>query len=185
MKGIIIYKGKYGATRQYAEWIGNTLKLPVMLPEEITKEQIDNNDYLVIGTSVYFGKFKIGGWLNENAKLLYNKKLFFFIVNATAPGEQAKRSKFIQDNISGELRQKSEIYFLPGRLIHKDLDWKDKLIINMRGAMLKDPAKKKAIKADLDEVKKENIAPIVKAVNAFNNLKSPPVTRTPNQQVIK
>ena len=29
MKGLIIFKGKYGATRQYAGWIGDELQLPV------------------------------------------------------------------------------------------------------------------------------------------------------------
>ena len=29
MKGIIIYKGKYGATAQYAQWLGEELNFPV------------------------------------------------------------------------------------------------------------------------------------------------------------
>ncbi len=56
---MIIYTSKYGATRQYAEWLGNELNLSQAHPEAITGAQIERADYLVIGTPVYFGKFRI------------------------------------------------------------------------------------------------------------------------------
>ena len=30
MEGVVIYKSKYGATEQYARWIGAALKLPII-----------------------------------------------------------------------------------------------------------------------------------------------------------
>ena len=40
MKGIIIYKGKYGATRQYADWLGKELNLQIAHPGNYIKEYI-------------------------------------------------------------------------------------------------------------------------------------------------
>ena len=38
MKAIVIYKGKYGSTAQYAEWIAEALYLPVL---DIDQEPAD------------------------------------------------------------------------------------------------------------------------------------------------
>ena len=35
MKGVVIYNGKYGATKQYAEGIGKKLSLPIITSGEI------------------------------------------------------------------------------------------------------------------------------------------------------
>ena len=56
MKGVIVYKGKYGATRQYAEWLGAELKLAVQQAEDLTKEKLSLFDYIIMGSSVYVGK---------------------------------------------------------------------------------------------------------------------------------
>src|SRR6185503_7735000 len=167
MQGIIIYDSKYGATRQYAEWLGTELNLPFSLSHNITKKQIDEADYLLIGTPVYFGKFRIRRWLRKNAGNINNKKLFFFIVNATAPDEQERRDKFAKDNIGGEIRNKCEIYFLPGRLIHKNLTPFDKLMVKMGERAIKDPVKRNGIRSDLDNVKKENIVKLIERVNNY------------------
>ena len=56
MRGIVVYKGKYGATRQYAEWLGAELELLVQPAEKLTKGKPSLFDYVVIGSSVYFGR---------------------------------------------------------------------------------------------------------------------------------
>ena len=35
MKGLVIYKGKYGATEQYAMWIGQELQMPVVSSDRL------------------------------------------------------------------------------------------------------------------------------------------------------
>ena len=40
MKGIIIYKSKYGATKQYADWLGELLHIPSVFLDHITHPTI-------------------------------------------------------------------------------------------------------------------------------------------------
>lgn len=42
MNAIIIYKGKYGATRQYAEWIGAALKISFVSADDYNGEILRN-----------------------------------------------------------------------------------------------------------------------------------------------
>jgi menaquinone-dependent protoporphyrinogen IX oxidase len=167
MKGLIVYKGKYGATRDYAQWLSEDLKLPKLFADEVTKKQISDCDFLLIGTSVYFGKFKIKHWLKANVHEIRDKKLFLFVVNATPPEERLKHEKFVYDNVPAEIKQQCEVYFLPGRVIHKELTWTDRMILDVMGRFEKDPRKKAALDKDIDHVEKKNLFPLVNAVENF------------------
>src|SRR6478672_5461158 len=104
MEGLIIYSSKYGATQQYAEWLGQELKLPVELVDNLEKKQISSPDYLMIGSSVYSGKLRISPWLKDHARDIINKKLFFFIVCGTGPDEQSTRDKIVKESIPADIR---------------------------------------------------------------------------------
>lgn len=115
MKGVIIYKGRYGATKQYAEWLEEELKIPVFSAENI-QEEISDYDFLIIGSSVYIGKLVIRNWLKKNLRSISNKKIFFFQVSGTPPHETEKLETYLRSGISKEMRQKIEVFFLPGKL---------------------------------------------------------------------
>jgi menaquinone-dependent protoporphyrinogen IX oxidase len=177
--GLIVFESKYGATKQYAEWIADELVLPLIKPASLSLQQLQSADFLVIGTPVYNGVFRIKNWLREHVKAVSGKRLFFFVVNATAEAEQAKRDQFVVNSIPPEIRQDCAVYFMPGRLIHHQLNFFDGLMLSVAAKLMTDPVKKKAIKADIDGVKKANIAALCNAVNEYCGLRnaSAPVNR--------
>ncbi len=59
MKGLVIYKGRYGATKQYATWIGQELGLAVASADRFPLKELPKYDYFIIGSSVYIGKLEI------------------------------------------------------------------------------------------------------------------------------
>lgn len=164
MKGLIIYKGKYGATRQYAEWLGAELRLPVMTTGEMTPEILNRYDYIVIGGSVYVGKLQVRDWLKRFTPVLQNKKIFCFIVCATPMNKQDKLREISRNNISPALCSDKHIHFLPGRLVKEHLSMFDRFVLKMGAKMQRDPAEGKAMLQDFDNVKKEHLAPMVKDV---------------------
>lgn len=166
-RGLIIFESKYGATQQYAEWIAGDLDLPLATAQQVSLQQLQQADFLVIGTPVYYGIFKIKNWLCRQLKMLSGKKLFFFVANATAVAEQAKRDQFVLNSIPPELRQQSTVCFLPGRLVHSKLNFLDRLMLSVATGMMKDPVKKSAMKSDIDGVRKSNISEVCNAVNEF------------------
>jgi len=166
INGIVIYKSRYGATQQYGEWIANELRLPVVTPERLDDRILTACDFLIIGAPVYMGKILLKDWLKHEVKNLRNKKLFFFIVCAPT-SETAQQKEIIKDNIPMALMACSEITFLPGRTIIKDLSTVDGLMLKIGSRLEKDPAKKAAMSHDIDAVKKENITELLKDVKAF------------------
>ena len=161
MKSVIIYKGKYGATRQYAEWLGEALHLPLKTPEELQEEDIKMHDFIIMGSSVYIGKLLILNWVKEHAAVLKSKKLILFVVCGSNNLKEQK--KIVKQNIPEGLIDTSCVFFLPGRLIKSKLSWKDGLMLRMGAMMAKNPEIKKSMLQDRDNVKEENINAIVSA----------------------
>lgn len=182
MKGIVIYKGKYGATKQYAEWLGQMFGLPVVMTDNINGNQLKEYDFLLIGSSVYIGKLQIQKWLKSNITFISDKKVFFFQVAATPPGEKQKRQAYNQASISEELRNRFEFYFLPGRLSMQKLSWVDRVMLKMGALLTKDPKAKKGMLTDYDEVTKDKIYGISAAVKKYLQGKALSVSVPPSFQ---
>jgi len=168
MKGIIVYKGKYGATQQYAQWLGEELNLPVAASDKIDGNDLSNYDFLVIGSSVYIGKLQISKWLKANLASLKGKKIFFFQVAATPSDEKEKLEAYIRSGVPEEIRSQCEFYFYRGKMIFACLSWKDRFLLKMGARLTKDPAEKKGMLTDFNQVKRENITGLVNAVKEFS-----------------
>ncbi|MBN8856117.1 MAG: hypothetical protein BGO55_16365 [Sphingobacteriales bacterium 50-39] len=167
MNGLVLYKSRYGATRQYADWIATDLRLPVIDPERIDERLLAASDFLLIGTSVYNGDLLLKTWLRGNTHQLEQKKLFFFIVCAPSP-DVSKHGQIIMDNIPGALlRPSTDVFFLPGRWIFSDLSPSDGRALMEKALAEDDPAKKAVLSQDSDAVKKVNIAGVLEAVRSF------------------
>ena len=177
MKAIVIYQGKYGATKQYALWLGHELGLPVRNAKSINSGQLDNYDTLLVGTSVYIGRLQVKKWFETNLEFLRDKKIFLFQVAATPPEETGKRMAYNNSGIPAELISNCKCYFLPGRMIMKDLSWKDRFLLRIGARMAKSKGDKKSMLTDFDLVKKENLAGILEGIKNYNQAepKAPPV----------
>ncbi|HEV8270674.1 MAG TPA: flavodoxin domain-containing protein [Chitinophagaceae bacterium] len=173
MKGLVIYKGKYGATKQYAMWIGQELRLPVASADRFPVNELPNYDYFILGSSVYIGKLEIKEWLKKNFNALMNKKIFFFQV-AASPAEQIeKRESYNKASLPPAIVEKIQFYYLPGRMIMRNLSAWDRFMLKMGAKLAKDPLEKKAMLTDFDHVKKEKILPVIDAIKTSKEVNEP------------
>jgi len=173
MKGLVIYKGKYGATKQYAMWIGQELQLPVASADRFHIDELPKYDFFILGSSVYIGKLEIKDWLKKNFNVLQNKKIFFFQV-AGSPVEQIeKRQSYNKASLPPSILKKTQFYYLPGRMIMRNLSGWDRFMLKMGAKLTKDPVEKKAMLTDFDHVKKEKVIPIMEGVRTFIEMCEP------------
>jgi menaquinone-dependent protoporphyrinogen IX oxidase len=173
MKGLVIYKGKYGATKQYAMWIGQELQLPVASADRFHIDELPKYDFFILGSSVYIGKLEIKDWLKKNFNVLQNKKIFFFQV-AGSPVEQIeKRQSYNKASLPPSILKKAQFYYLPGRMIMRNLSGWDRFMLKMGAKLTKDPVEKKAMLTDFDHVKKEKVIPIIEGVRTFIEMCEP------------
>ena len=175
MKGLVIYKGKYGSTKQYAMWIGQELQLAVASADRFPVDQLPNYDYFILGSSVYIGQLEIRSWLKKNFSTLQNKKIFFFQVAASPPEQVEKRESYNNASLSSAMLKKIQFYYLPGRMIMRNLSAWDRFMLKMGARLTKDPAEKKKMLTDFNDVKQENIDTLVKSVRDFTNIYEPEI----------
>jgi menaquinone-dependent protoporphyrinogen IX oxidase len=162
MKPIVIYQGKYGATRQYAEWIADFIKCPVFQPRELSNE-LNSAEVLILGSSVYIGKLQLRDWLKRNAPAIENKSIFLFVVCGTPPEKRVQLEGYLKTSVPAGIIDKCSIFFLPGRLVYKKLSGMDKFLLRM-GALLGDANTKKSMLTDYDSVKRANLEPLLKEI---------------------
>lgn len=181
MKGLVLYKGKYGATRDYAGFIGEALKWPVYTPEQLLTPTLNEADVLVIGSSVYAGRLLLHGWLKKHAEQIKNKKVYLFIVCATPADKKEVLEQIAKLNIPAVLRDRVIVHFLRGRVVIKDLNWLDKLMLKFAAKGTKDPDEKQRMLFGFDAVNRENTVPLINALKALQ-------TNTPglvaNEQIL-
>ena len=167
MEGVVIYRSKYGATAQYARWIGSALKLPVIKAEEFVSSELSKYDFVILGSSVYVGKLFMKKWLKKNLSALLNKKLFLFVVSGTPPDEKEKLDGYIAASLPREAINRTDIHFLPGRLEIKKLSWFDHFMIRMGATLSKYADAKDQMITGYDRVNQQNITDIIKSVTKF------------------
>ena len=171
MKGVIIYKGRYGATEQYARWASEELSLPFVSCDEAEEKKVREADFVIIGSSVYIGKLQASKWLNKNKDGLMNKKIFFYLVAGTPPDQKEKLDGYIKAGVPTEMRVQSEIFYLPGRLRIAGLSWKDRFMLKMGARLTKDPTEKRSMLTDYDHVQKEKLQPLLDRIRKYCSIK--------------
>lgn len=158
MKGIIVYSSRYGATSQYANWIGSALGLPVKNVKDIGPEELAGYDFIILGSSIYMGKILLKEWLKQNGSRLTNKKLLFFIVGAANGNEKEKTKKYFTDNIPEQLLNNNYCFYLQGKMTFKQLSLSDKFFLKMGTWLAQTEKEKKTMLTDFDAVKEGNLS---------------------------
>ncbi|HTR29759.1 MAG TPA: flavodoxin domain-containing protein [Puia sp.] len=161
MEDLIIYQSKYGATREYAEWLGEALKTEPVPAVSLKPEQLVYANRVIIGTSVYMGRMLMRNWIAHNQGYLRDKDVYLFVVCGTPASEVEKLEKIVKDNIPAQIRNVFRIFFLPGRVMLDKLSWLDRLLIRIASRAKKRSGAGETLQVGIDYVRKENLATIL------------------------
>ncbi|MCW5906572.1 MAG: hypothetical protein KIS94_01850 [Chitinophagales bacterium] len=164
MQGVVVYKSRYGAAKQYALWLAEALNIPALTEKEADETALRHCNYIIAGSSIYMGKIMLKDWLTKNTGLLKNKKIFLFIVGAAPPEQTEKTRQYFSDNIPADLLQQSSCFYLQGKSIFSELSWLDKLLLKAGAHFAPTPEDKKAMLTDFNAINKHNLNELLSAV---------------------
>lgn len=126
MKNIaVIYKSKYGATKQYAMWIAKELDAPLLEASTIDPSQLDMFDVIIYGGGLYAGR--INGI--ELVMKSHCELLVIFSVGLANPKNE-DYSAMVDSYFTQDLLSKTKVFHLLGSINYK------KLSIVHRGMMV-------------------------------------------------
>lgn len=165
MQDLIIYRSKYGATKEYADWVGEALKTEPTPVSAVKPEMLVYADRIIIGTPVYLGRMLMRNWIAQNQRYLLDKPVYLFVVCGTPASASEKTTKIIKDNLPPSVQDKFRIYFLPGRVMPQKLSWIDRVLIRMATRGKKRASASETLTVGVDYVKKENLATMLGTID--------------------
>lgn len=160
MKGAVIFRSRYGVTRQYATWIAEDTGFDL---KDIDKDSIDLSlyDRVIIGASIRAGKFINSGWIHKHRDELQSKELIIFSVGGYPPSAEDKIEKAKKNSIPEGLNYR---YFaLQGKISMDMLKWWERAAFSIISKLDKKNDEIGNIVKGFDFVKRENIKPVVES----------------------
>ncbi len=123
MNTIVIYKSKYGSTKQYAEWIAEELGCGAVSARDINAAELEKYDNIIFGGGMYSESIDGVSLITKNFDKLSDKKVVIFTVGLTDPGHKKYYKSVADRNLSREIQSRVKIFNLPGKMIMEELSF--------------------------------------------------------------
>lgn len=140
MKGIILYKSKYGATKRYAQWLSEETGFEIRENSKVRVSDVKEYDVLILGGGIYASGVAGLDFLKKNIDQLGNKKIIVFCDGAS-PYEEKAFEEIRKHNMKGKL-QDIPFYYCRGTWDMESMNLVDRNLCKMlrKAVAKKDPA---------------------------------------------
>ncbi len=127
MKTIILYKTKYGSTRDYAEFVHRNVPASTLADiSDFEVNTLGGYEVVIIGSRTYMGNIEAQHFLEANWDILQAKRVFLFAVGTIDP--EAPASKESYQKIPQQIRDTIHYLKVPGRISLEKLNWFESLV---------------------------------------------------------
>ncbi|MCA9381964.1 hypothetical protein KC660_00985 [Candidatus Dojkabacteria bacterium] len=132
MKKLILYKTKWGTTKQYCEWIKEDVAdAEIANVDEFDVNKLSEFDLIVLGSLTYMGKIQGVKFLENNWNTLKTKKVYLFSIGMIPTEDPASIESY--NAIPEEIRNGLAGYEkFPGKVDVNKLNFFEKLIVKMK-----------------------------------------------------
>ena len=122
MKNIVIYKSKYGSTKQYAKWIAEELECECFDAKEVKAEDLVKYDTIVYGGGLYAEIINGVHLITKNFELLKDKKVAIFTTGITPLDcREYYDNEVFEKNFKNGLPENVKIFNYLGKMILSEL----------------------------------------------------------------
>lgn len=167
--GIILYQSKYGATKQYVDWLSEITGFEYIETKKAVVSQLEFYDTIILCGGIYASGISGVSFLRKNYEKLSHKKLAVFCVGAS-PYEENAFQTIKQFNLKEDLKE-IPIFYGRGAWDEERMTFKDRTLCKMlqKAVAKKDPdtlepwmkALLSAIGEKCDWTEKEYLKPLI------------------------
>ena len=170
MNTIVIYKSKYGATKQYALWIGEELGCKIVDAKNIKASDLAEYDNIIYGGGLYAEVINGVSLITKNIDKLKDKKIAVFTTAITPLECREYYDKMVvEKNFKTGVPENIKIFNFMGKMLMNELSLVHKTALKtlkkiMSGKENPTDMEKLLIKlcdADVDYTDKDSIAPLL------------------------
>lgn len=178
MKTIIVYKSKYGSSRQYASWLAQELGCEVKEPDTVTLNRLSEYDTIIYIGGLYAGSVNGFKKISKQLEALKGKQLLLCMVGMTNPTETEKYRHMFENNVSEKYREAIKPFALRGDQLFSKMSGMHRLMMKMPKVMTekipeaqRTEEDKRFIESfgkDMCFAKRENLRDIIEYIASFN-----------------
>lgn len=122
MKPIVLYRSKYGSTKNYANWIADELSCKALDAKGLDSSILNDYDTIIYGGGLYAEIIAGVSLITKNIDKLSDKKLVVFTTGLTPTDcREYYDGMVLEKNFKGDTRDKVKIFNFPGKMIYKEL----------------------------------------------------------------
>lgn len=122
MRTIVTYQSKYGATKAYAEWIGEELHCEVKEAKNLKAADLAGYDTVIHGGGLYAEVIAGIGLISKNFEALKEKNLVVFTTGMTPRDcTEYYEGLVAEKNLKGEMRERVRMFHFDGKMILSEL----------------------------------------------------------------
>lgn len=130
MNAIVLYKSKYGSTKQYAEWIADELGCDVKDAKGVKINDILDYDTIIYGGGLYAEIINGVSVITKNIEKLDGKKIAIFSTGITPIDCREYYDKLVvEKNFTEEMLKKLKVFNFMGRMVIDELSLPHKAAI--------------------------------------------------------
>lgn len=178
MNAIVLYKSKYGSSRQYALWLAKALQCKALDVADANLSQMQSSDIIIYAGGLYAGSVSGFKQINKQLDKLQNKKIILCMVGMTNPAESEKYNQVYANNVPEQYRSIVKPFALRGDQLFSKMSRLHRLLMNApKSAVQKIPEEQRTeddraflenFGQDVRFAKQENIQGIVEYVKGLN-----------------
>lgn len=114
MKTIIIYRSFTGATKQYANWLAESIGAEAKKFGSVSKDELTTAETVVIMSGTYCSFMPLVSYLKKNWEAIKDKKVVVIAVGIVPPDDKGSQDGF--NRIPEEIRTKIKFFKVPGKM---------------------------------------------------------------------
>lgn len=130
MNAIVIYKSKYGSTKEYANWIAEAAGCEAVDVKNIKADELSKYDTIIYGGGLYAEM--IGGinFITKNFDKISGKKIAIYTTGLTPPDCREYYDDYVlKKNFKPYMMENIKVFNFPGKMIVDELSFSHKTAI--------------------------------------------------------
>lgn len=137
MKIIVLYKSKYGSSRQYALWLSEALQCPAKASKEIPPDKLMTYDIILYVGGLYAGGINGFRYITKHFDMLKNKELILCMVGMTDPASKELYHQVYEQNVPTEYRANIKPFALRGDQLFSQMSFLHRIMMKVPQAQIK------------------------------------------------
>ena len=122
MNAIVIYKTKYGSTKQYAEWIAEELGCNFIDAKNVKADNLLEYDTIIYGGGLYAEVINGVSLITKNIEKLRDKKIIIYTTGITpADVTDYYNGEVLERNFKNGVPENIKIFNYLGRMVQDEL----------------------------------------------------------------